>query len=164
MTNRGARDRNQVNAIPWMSPMFLKEAGWVLGPGNKTSLLLASSSTRNKHLRAVDLPTFAKVLGSWKSHLGQRLSNTICLFQKQPLSQILHLHTSSIPTPPLLNMPEVNAPTQQQPMEAPTSEVVTQQPVCQLSILSPSCEESTFFPGYQNKRTLTNVSTSNLDR
>lgn len=32
-------------------------------------------------------------------------------------------------------MPEVNAPTQQQPMEAPASEVVTQQPVRQMFAL-----------------------------
>lgn len=30
----------------------------------------------------------------------------------------------------IIIMPEINAPTQQQPMEAPASEVVSQQPVC----------------------------------
>lgn len=58
---QGTRDReNQVNARfhGWRPMFFQKEAGWCWAR-NKTSLF--GSCSRNKHLRAVDLPTCAKV-------------------------------------------------------------------------------------------------------
>lgn len=67
LTNGGQNQGSkQVNAIPWISPMFLEEAG--CGQQDVTRL-------ENKHLRAVDLPIHAKEPTQVK-HLGSAyLSN-----------------------------------------------------------------------------------------
>lgn len=122
-----------------MDVTHVSKRGW-LGPGSwkqdVTSFgIFFFKKQAFKSGRSPDLCQGVSFLGisSWPTTVQYYLPFS----ETSSLSQILHLHTSTLPTPPHFNMPEVNAPTQQQPMEAPTSEVVTQQPVCQLPILTP---------------------------